>query len=312
MAHKTTRILITGARGFIGKNLVEHLSSAVDKYELFYPYHNELELLDEKSVRRFINTNQIDVIIHCAKVGGSRRSGYDAGSTDVIYKNLCMFFNLASCLDKQRKMIFLGSGIEYDYRCYKPRMKEDYFGSSVPIDPYGFSKFVCSRHIEHAANLVNLRIFGVFGKYEDHECRFISNAILKNLFKLPIVINQNLYFDYTYVNDLVKIIEYFISHKPKYKFYNVTCGKTIDLITIAKKINRLSEYKSRLVVRNKGLNVEYSADNGRLLKELKNFKFTDFDSALKELYFWYRENLHNFNRMHIAKDEYLKYCRRVS
>ncbi len=304
------KILITGARGFVGRNLVEYLAKeCARKCALFYPFHTELELLDTEKVSEFINDNNIDIIVHCAYVGGSRKTAYDINATDIVAKNFLMFCNLARNLDSRRRMIFLGSGAEYDFRYYKPRMHEGYFGKHVPDDAYGFSKYACSKYIEKSENIINLRLFGIYGKYEAYEYRFISNAILKNILGLPIVINQNVYFDYLYVNDLVKIIEYFIMHKTQYKFYNVGTGKTIDLITIANKINRISTKPSRIIIKNKGLNAEYSADNARLLKVLKGYKFTPFDQALEELYSFHRGNLANVDRVAIKKDEYLKFCR---
>jgi GDP-L-fucose synthase len=302
--------LITGARGFIGKNLVEYLTkSHNDKYSLFCPYHSELELLDAEKVVEFIDNNNIDVIIHCATVGGSRKTGYDAGRTDIVSKNLRMFFNLVRALKPEKRMIFLGSGAEYDMRHYKPRMNEDYFDTYVPVDDYGFSKYVCSKYMMNSEKMVNLRLFGVFGKYEDYEYKFISNAIVKNLLELPIVINQNVYFDYLYINDLVKIIEYFINYKVKNKFYNVTTGRTIDLLTIANTINQIAEKPSKIIINKQGLNTEYSGDNTKLLEELRGFNFTPFDEALEELYLWYKNNLAKIDKKIIEKDEHLKHCR---
>ena len=51
MSKNIFNILITGARGFVGKNLVEYLSqNHSDEYKLFFPYHKELELCDEDGV----------------------------------------------------------------------------------------------------------------------------------------------------------------------------------------------------------------------------------------------------------------------
>ena len=304
------KILITGSSGFIGKNLVEYFTKkCVGKYSLFYPYHSELELLNAQQVSEYISENNIDIIIHNANIGGSRKTDYDAGKTDIAVKNLRMFFNLIHSINPAKRMFFLGTGAEYDICHYKPRMSEDYFDIHIPEDPYGFSKYVCSKYIENCKNIINLRLFGVFGKYEGYEYRFISNAIVKNLLGFPIVINQNVRFDYLYINDLVQIIERFIKHKSKYNFYNVVTGKTIDLITIANKINEISGKTSEIIVKNSGLNIEYSGDNSRLLEELNGFDFTPFDQALSELCSWYKANLDRIDRKAILRDDYLKYCR---
>ncbi|MCX5706423.1 MAG: NAD(P)-dependent oxidoreductase [Candidatus Omnitrophica bacterium] len=310
MSKKRINVFITGARGFIGKNLVEYLNTKhPEKYSLFYPYHNDLELLDTARVSKFIITNKIDIILHCASVGGTRKTAYDIGKTDIISKNLRIFFNLTHSLSMVKRVINFGTGAEYDMRHYKPCMPENYFDTFIPEDNYSFSKYVIAKYIENSEKIVNLRLFGVFGRYEDYEFKFISNSILKNLFGLPIIINQNVYFDYLYINDLMGIIEYFINHDAEHKVYNVVNGKTVDLVTIANKINKIAKRPSEIIVKNRGLNTEYSADNKRLLVELGGFRFTRLDKALRELYFWYKKNIKNIDPKVIEKDEYIKYCR---
>ena len=42
---------------------------------------------------------------------------------------------------------------------------------------------------------------------------------------MPIEIVQNVYFDYIYINDLVKIISYFVVHDGQYRSYNASRGR---------------------------------------------------------------------------------------
>ena len=275
-------ILITGASGFIGKNLKKQLDM---RYHLLTPSRKELNLLDEKHVDAYFNTNKIDTVIHCAVVGGSRKEEQVSSS---LSDNLRIFFNLLKNKDKFKKMIHLGSGAEYDKSRPIIKVKETDFDKTVPKDEYGFFKYICSKYIEKEKKIVCLRIFGLFGKYEDYRYRFISNAITSNLKELPITINQNVFFDYMYINDFVKIVDYFIKNKAKHSFYNIGTGKRICIATIAQKINKISDKKSKIVIKNEGLNNEYSCNNKRLMNELKRFKFRSFDQSLKELYGWYK------------------------
>src|SRR3989339_1097632 len=220
-------IFITGAGGFIGRNLEERFSK---KYKLLTPGHKELDLLDEKAVENFFKKNKIDVVINCAVIGGSRKEEHVDTS---LSGNLRIFFNLLKNKSKYKKMIHFGSGAEYDKSRPIIKVKETDLGKTIPKDEYGFFKYICSKYIEKETNIVCIRIFGMFGKYEDFRLRFISNAIVNSLKGLPITMNQNVFFDYMYINDFVKIVDYFISHETKNKFFNIGTGKKIDILTIA-------------------------------------------------------------------------------
>ncbi len=278
------KILITGASGFIGKNLKEYLQK---KYSVLTPTHKELDLLDTEQVSSFLKSKKIDVVINCAVIGGSRKEERVA---DAFLQNAKIFFNFIKNQKYFKKMIHFGSGAEYDKSRPLIRIKEESFGDRIPQDEYGFFKYVCSKYIEKSERIVNLRIFGLFGKYENYKLRFISNAIYRNLKGLPITMRQNVYFDYVYIDDFVKIVEYFINHNPNSKFYNIGTGKRISLIEVANKLNNIAKKKSRIIIKEKGLNNEYSCDNTRLMKELGQFTFEDFDVSLKKLYYWYKKN----------------------
>lgn len=282
MRSNRKKILITGASGYIGRNLHEYFQK---KYFLYTPSHQTLDLLDDKMTETFFRNHDIDIVIHTALVGGSRQ---EEQVQNAFLANTKMFFNI---LRNQRffdRLIHFGSGAEYDKRRPLKRIKESQFDERVPHDEYGFFKYLCSCYIKNTRDIINLRIFGIFGKHEDYKLRFISNAIVNNLFGLPIIMNQNVFFDYLYIGDFVRIVERFIHYESVAKFYNIGYGSSIDLLTIAKKINSIADKPSQIIVKKKGLNNEYTCDNSLLMKELGQFKFTDFDHALKKLYQWYR------------------------
>ena len=63
----------------------------------------------------------------------------------------------------------------------------------LPQDAYGFSKLVMSKFIngqgKEGKKIFNPIIFGLFGPFEDYTFKFISNACMKNLLGMPIVIS---------------------------------------------------------------------------------------------------------------------------
>ena len=275
------RILITGGSGFIGRNLVEQLS---DTYEVLAPSSAELDLLNEQAVRDYLSAHSFDVIVHAATTRSNRSLG---APPDMLDRNCRMFLNLVRNDGRFGKVIHFGSGAEYHKAGLPARVKEEYFDTHVPTDPYGFSKYICAKYTERSERLVELRLFAVFGKYEDYTVRFISNACCRALKGLPIVLRQDIVFDYLYIKDLVKLTMWFIENNPRHKAYNVCTGRPVALTELARVIARVSGRNPNVSVMSEGMGPEYSADNSRMLAEMGGYQFWDLESAIRDLYVWY-------------------------
>jgi len=296
-------LLITGSTGFIGKNLVEAFKQ---KYLLFTPTHEELDLLNQNAVRDYFISNNINIVIHCASIGGTKKTKPLPGQ--VLETNLRMFFNLAENQNQYRRLINLGSGAEYNKYQNLYNVNETEFGLSIPPDEYGLSKYIISKYIERTNNMYTLRPFGIFGKYEDYGFRFISNAIIKNLLHLPITIRQNTHFSWINIQDFIKTMDHFLNNTPHYSSYNITPGLPHDLISIAQTINSLSEYKSKIVIENVGKNFNYTGDNTRLKEFMGVIPATPMETSIKHLIDYYTELLPTIDKKEITKDAYLTQC----
>lgn len=286
------KILLTGSSGFIGRNITE--SYLAQKYQIVAPKRQELDLVNDESVANFFSNNKnFDAVIHSACKAGHRNA---VDTSNLFYTNTRMFFNLIKYSQHFRKLINIGSGAIYDMKNYQPKMKEEFFGTTIPADEHGFCKYVVGNYIEKAENIIDLRVFGIFGKYEDYAIRFISNAICKTLFDLPITIKQNRKFDYIYIDDLMPILEFFIENEVKYKSYNVTPDYSVELLEIAEIIKRVSKKNLPILVKEQGLGIEYSGNNSRLKKELEDFEFRKILDSINQLYYWYSKNKHIINK----------------
>jgi GDP-L-fucose synthase len=290
-------ILLTGGSGFIGRNIIELMG---DRYRFIAPSHKELDLLDENRVEGFIKEKRIDIVVHSAVKPGHRNA---KDFTDIFYSDARMFFNLARLSSHYEKMIVLSSGAVYDVRRDLRKVTEDYFDTGVPADEHGFFRYVSAKYIESASNIVELRIFSIFGKYEDYTIRFISNAACKAVYDLPITIKQNKLFDYLYVNDFMPVLDFFIRHEPLHKAYNATPDSFIELYTLAEKVRAASGKDLPIVVAQPGMGPAYSGDNGRLRKEFTDLKLTPIDESIRELYGWYAANKQSINREFLLFDK---------
>lgn len=291
------RLLITGASGFIGRNLAEQLAP---RYEIHAPASSELDLLDAVAVGRYLREKRFDVVLHCATTRSNRWLGAPA---DLLERNCRMFFNLARNEAVFGKMIYFGSGAEYDVRCLPGRVKESYFDTRVPADPYGFSKYICAKYAERSQKIVNLRLFAVFGKYEAWQVRFISNACARVTHGLPIVIRQNAFFDFLHVDDLAKITCWFVENQAKFRAYNVCRGQGYELSSLAAMVAEVSGSNPEIVVKNDGMAHEYTADNSLMLSELGGYELSDMRDRIGELYAWHAANKHLIDPAQLRFDE---------
>jgi UDP-glucose 4-epimerase len=274
-------ILITGSSGFIGSHLSAGLAK---KYTLFLPGHRELDLLDEKKADSYFKNHAIDVVIHGAVIGGN---GPHMQVPGMFYDNVRIFFNLVRNRKYFKRFINIGSGAVYDKRFPIRSVKESDFGKRMPDDEYGLYKYICSEYIETTKTMVDLRVFGIFGEGEDYRHRFISNALCRYMFGLPITMNRNVYFDYLDVKDFISIVDYFITHKPKYTAYNIGSGERISLLTIARTIAKLGKEPHIIQIKQKGYGKEYTCNAGRLRHEIPRLTFLPFTQSLLRLSSWY-------------------------
>lgn len=292
------RVLVTGGSGFIGRNIKE--SYLAQKYTIVAPSRIELDCSDDKSVDAFFKKQSFDIVIHSATKPGHRNA---ADTSNLFLTNSRMMFNLLKHQSSWGKFINMGSGAIYDMQNYLPKMPETYFGTHIPKDEHGYNKYIFGKLLPSLNNVYDFRIFGIFGKYEDYAIRFISNAICKSIFDLPITLRQNKKFDYLYVNDLMPILEHFIENTPAEKSFNITPNNSIELLDVAKLVKQVSAKNIEIKVEQEGFGLEYSGDNSLLKSEIKNLQFTPIKDAVHELYIWYLENKNMINKEFLLTDK---------
>lgn len=271
-------ILITGSGGFVGGNLKRYFS---DKYKLLTPRSFELDCVDKNAVKKYFEQNKIDFVIHCGTVGGAR-GVKDKDTT--IEDNLKMVENILFSKKEGTRIILFGSGAMYGKSRPLHKVKESTIGEFEPLELYGKSKMLIAEKIKNRKDVLCLNIFACYG-YNEKSSRFPTYAITQNLKHEKIEINRNVVFDYLFIEDLCRIIEYFINNEPKNEnIINVTPTKSVSLLEIAEIVNEISDFKSEITIKTDVLGNEYTGDNERLLKEISDFKFTDIKSGLKALY----------------------------
>lgn len=275
-------VLILGSGGFIGRNLKEYFQKN-GRYHVKAPSHRELDLLDEDAVWRYLEQDPPDVVFHCAVYG----AGNVLEEQYVLERNLRLFYNLERCHNLYGRMIYLGSGAEYDKRYDICSVREEDIGKSIPGSPYGLAKYIIGRQIEHSENIYNFRIWGMFGKYEDWQTTFLSGCCCKAVKNYPLSIRQDTVFDYLWVEDFCRIAEWAVGHGFQYHTYNLGSGRKMRLSRLAETVLKVGGKDLDIIICREGLGREYTADSSRFRNEYGSDYSTPVEEAIGQLYGWY-------------------------
>jgi GDP-L-fucose synthase len=220
------RILITGAGGFLGQALYKGLK---DKYDVTPVTRRDFDLSNSIETRIYMRDRYFDLVLHTAVSGGNRLEVDSSRDMDV---NLTMYYKLVDNKLSYGKLISFGSGAEL------------YMTNS----PYGFSKQVIAKSIEGMDNFYNIRLFNVFDETEMNT-RFIKSCIQRYIDKEDMEIHQHKKMDFFYMEDLLKVVEYYIENNNLPKTYDCVYEEKKTLLSIADMINSLSNYKVAISVK---------------------------------------------------------------
>ena len=276
-----TSILILGSTGFIGKNL-KNLFEEHDDYKVYAPNRSELNLLNPKACENYLSKTKPDIVI------------FSVVDINSIEKSVLPFFNIYRYQHNFKYLINLGSGAEYDRNSAVELISEEEYGRSIPTDTYSASKFIISNEIENSLQnkFFNIRLFGVFGPYEDSSRRFISNNILNIKNNSKIVVNKNMVLDYISVWDLYNLITLIIPKLPlPFKSFNFCRGReSISLLEIAKIIKLLTNTNLDIEVKDGNLAPPYTGSNKKISEFLRGFELMSLESSIRKLYKYYLDN----------------------
>ncbi len=272
------KLLLTGGTGFIGRNILPTLR---EKYDVSAPTRAEMDINDRKSVDDWINENRPDVLVHCAIVDPAKAA--DAGRS-VLADTLRAFL----CLTRHpfEKIVYIGSGAEYDKSKDITDVCEEDIGKNLPADEYGLAKYALNEIARSSENIVNIRIFGCYGPTEP-ERRFIRHAIDCCLRNEPVTIRQDCRFSYVFVKDLARAVLRVLENETAYHDYNV-CAGAYKLSELAEIVKKQMNNPSPVKIGAEGFNNEYTAVNTRFKTEFPDFEFTSMEQGIAEEIGWQR------------------------
>lgn len=182
-------ILLTGARGMVGRNLLEH--PGIKKFRVTSPSRDELDLRDARLVERFVNHARPDLVIHAAgKVGGIQANILEPSS--FMLENIQIGCNIVNASRKYgvRRLINLGSSCMYPKGHYNSLGEELLLsGALEPTNEgYALAKIAVSKLCEYISHenseyqyktLLPCNLYGKYDKFEPKNSHLVPSIIRK-------------------------------------------------------------------------------------------------------------------------------------
>ena len=182
------KILITGSRGMLGKNILEH--SKAKNYEFLTPNSKELNLLESFQVDAYFKKHDIDMVMHCAGLVGGIQANL-VNPVDFLNNNLCMGMNLVNGALRNNVENFINMGSTCMYpKDYNSPLEESYI-LAAPLEPtnegYALAKITVAKLCEYISKqyklnyktLIPCNLYGRWDKFGVNNSHMIPAAIRK-------------------------------------------------------------------------------------------------------------------------------------
>ncbi len=322
---RSSKILVTGAAGFIGSNLCEvllKLGSKVIALDNFATGHkkNLSSLLEnpnftfvEGDIRNLDDCHKacegVDFVLHQAALGSVPRSINDPITTNDV--NVGGFLNMlvASRDAGVKRFVYAASSSTYGDSKALPKVEEKI---GKPLSPYAITKYVNELYADnfkktYDLDTIGLRYFNVFGRKQDPNGAYaavIPKFVMQFMKHESPIINGDGSFsrDFTYIDNVIQMnLRAMVSDNQEAlnNVYNTAFGERTtlnELTTLLKEY--LSEYDAEIANVEVKFGPERKGDVPHSLASVDKAKTClgydpefDMKSGLKEAVKWYWENL---------------------
>ena len=243
-------IIVTGAAGFIGSNIVKALNDrgeknilAVDNLKRADKFRNlvDCEIADYLDKEDFLDrllAGDFDGDVRAIFHEGACSDTMETDGRYMMENNFRYSQDMLDwCLDQEVQFLYASSAATYGA---SPEFREER-ACEAPLNVYGYSKFLFDQIVRQRlpqamSQVVGFRYFNVYGPRESHKGRMASVAFHHyNQFRADGKVrlfegcdgyaNGEQKRDFVYVGDVAKVNLYFLDHPEKSGIFNLGTGR---------------------------------------------------------------------------------------
>ncbi len=302
---KNARIYVAGHTGLVGGAFVRKLREA--GYDnLILKSHQELDLIDQRAVEEFFETEKPEYVIDAAaRVGGIKANS--AAPAEFFYENMQMEQNLIWSAFRHgvKKFLFLGSACMYPKECAQP-MKEEEILTGLPEytnEGYAIAKIAGSRLCSYInreygrafISAVPANTYGIGDSFDPEHCHVIPALIMKyhkakvNGDKQVVLWGTGMALrEFIYNDDIASAGIFLLENYDGEKPVNVGTGEEVSIYELSSLIKEMTGFSGEIVTDpTKPDGMMRRLCDSAMINDMGWKSSVSLKQGLKTLYDWY-------------------------